>query len=238
VLRKRVAVCDGYSRLFKVLCTYSGIKAEIVQGYGRVNGGGERKFKTNHTWNAVQIDSVWKLLDVTWASGYTTYADDFIQKQNDFYFLTPADKFITDHYPEELRWTLLANPTAPSELKKLPFRSKNFFKYGIGNYFPQSGIIEASVGDTIAFSIQLKDLARAKTTSADPFMDTVTYTQWPLSAFVKPAKEKGATVLYSYVVEPASEWINLLYNDDVIMRYQLVVSIRKENANATSYFPY
>ncbi|MDB5205572.1 MAG: hypothetical protein JWR72_647 [Flavisolibacter sp.] len=234
VLRKRVAVCDGYSRLFKVMCSYAGIEAEIVQGYGRVNGGGDKKFRTNHTWNAVRIDSAWKLLDITWASGYTTYADDFVQKQNDFYFLTPPDQFITDHYPEELRWTLLANPPAPYELKKLPFRSKNFFKYGVNSYFPQSGIIEAAEGDTILFSVQLKDVARAKTTSADPFMDTLSYSQWPLSSFVKAGRENGNFVYYSYVAEPAAEWINLLYNDDVIMRYRINVSIKKEAVNTVS----
>lgn len=234
VLRKRVAVCDGYSRLFKVLCRYAGVEAEIVQGYGRVNGGGEKRFKTNHTWNAVRIDSVWKLLDVTWASGYTTHADEYIQKQNDYYFLTPPGQFITDHYPEELRWTLLANPPAPYELKNLPFRSKNFFKYGMSSYSPQSGIIDAAPGDTISFSVQLKDVVRAKATSADPFMDTVTYTQWPLSTFIKPAKEKGATVFYSYVVTPASEWLHLLYNDDVIMRYRINSTLKKETLNTAS----
>jgi hypothetical protein len=233
VLRKKVAVCDGYSRLFKVLCSHAGIEAEIVTGYGRVSGGGgDKKFKTNHTWNAVRIDSVWKLLDVTWASGYTTYADDFIQKQNDFYFLTPPDQFITDHHPEELRWTLLPNPPAPVELRKLPFRSKNFFKYGVGYYTPQSGVIDALPGDTILFSVQLKDVARAKKTSADPFMDTVTYAQWPLSAFVKPAKEAGATILYSYVVDWVSEWVNLLYNDDVIMRYHINITVENDKASA------
>ncbi len=35
VLHRRVAVCDGYSRLFKVLCNYAGINAEVITGYGR-----------------------------------------------------------------------------------------------------------------------------------------------------------------------------------------------------------
>ena len=234
VLRKRVAVCDGYSRLFKVLCSYAGLNAEIVQGYGRVYGGGDKKFKTNHTWNAVRIDSVWRLLDVTWASGYTTFSDAYVQKQNDVYFLTPPEQFITDHYPEELRWALLPNPPAPSEFKKLPFRNKNFFKYGVGAYSPAGGTIEAFAGDTISFWVQLKDVKRAKTTSADPFMDTASYAQWPLSSFIKPAEEKGDAVLYWYVAEPASEWLHLLYNNDVIMRYRINISLKKEPVDTTS----
>lgn len=222
VLRRRVAVCDGYSRLFKVLCSHAGIDAKIIQGYGRVYGAdGGKRFRTNHTWNAVKIDSAWRLLDVTWASGYISYANEYMQKQNDFYFLTPPDQFIADHYPEELRWTLLTNPPAPAEMKEMPFRSKNFFKYGVGSYFPNSGTIEACVGDTISISVRLKDVARAKNTGADAFMDTGSYAQWPLSSFIKPAKEKGNEVIYSYVVAPTSEWLHLLYNDDVIMRYRI-----------------
>ncbi|RYF87276.1 MAG: hypothetical protein EON98_01020, partial [Chitinophagaceae bacterium] len=89
VMRRRTAVCDGYARLFKVLCDYTGIEAVIVQGYGRVAG--SNRFRTNHTWNAVKIDSAWYLVDATWASGYMTFGDDYVRKQNDVYFLTPPD---------------------------------------------------------------------------------------------------------------------------------------------------
>ncbi|MBD0333359.1 MAG: hypothetical protein ICV66_11960, partial [Chitinophagaceae bacterium] len=35
VLSEREALCDGYARLFKTLCDYSDIHAEIVRGYVR-----------------------------------------------------------------------------------------------------------------------------------------------------------------------------------------------------------
>src|SRR4051812_26477875 len=35
VLKRRTAVCDGYARLFKSLCDYSGIKCEIITGYAK-----------------------------------------------------------------------------------------------------------------------------------------------------------------------------------------------------------
>ena len=69
VLENRVAVCDGYARLFKTLCTYAGVKSETISGYARTESSRARqRFAPNHTWNAVWIDSTWKLLDVTWAS--------------------------------------------------------------------------------------------------------------------------------------------------------------------------
>src|SRR6476659_2951980 len=67
VLDRRVAVCDGYARLFKTLCQYSGVKCEIITGYAAGYVTRNRSFRTNHSWNAVYIDSSWKLIDVTWA---------------------------------------------------------------------------------------------------------------------------------------------------------------------------
>src|SRR5215203_5022219 len=153
VMRKRLAVCDGYARLFKVLCEYTGIEVAIVHGYAR--GIGNPKFRTNHSWNAVKIDSAWRLLDVTWSAGHLNYYDDFVQRQNDYYFLTPPEQFINDHYPEELRWSLLPNPPMPAEFRKAPFHSKHFYKYGVAAYSPNTGLIEAAIGDTLHFSLQL-----------------------------------------------------------------------------------
>jgi len=223
VMFRREAVCDGYSRLFKVVCQYSGIKAEIINGYGRTNTGSNRKFRTNHIWNAVRIDSNWHLLDVTWAAGHLNFMDDFVARQNDFYFLTPPEQFINDHFPEELRWTLLLQPPTPSEFRKMPFRSKNFIKYDIDHFVPTQGIIEAAIGDTLTFLLRLKDMERVKKIGSDPFVDTTTYAFWPLSSFVKPIHESGKEVFYHYIVDPKSEWLHLLFNEDVIMQYRIKI---------------
>src|SRR4029079_2030806 len=69
VLKRRVAFCEGYARLFETLCDYAGIRSEVISGYSRTNMS-SRQFRCNHKWNAVLIDSNWYLLDVTWASGY------------------------------------------------------------------------------------------------------------------------------------------------------------------------
>jgi len=221
VMLRKQAVCDGYSRLFKVLCNYVGVEAVVVQGYGRATGMGNQKFRTNHTWNAVRIDSAWHLLDVTWAAGYMNFLDDFVASQNDYYFFTPPDQFIQDHYPEDLRWTLLTQPPTVAEFKKMPFRSKNFIKYDFTDFSPSNGVIEAAVGDTISFSLQVKNGERKKRISPDSFADTASFSSWPFSAFLKPESEKGNAVLYSYVVESGREWVNLIYNDDVVMRYRI-----------------
>jgi hypothetical protein len=233
VMLRKLAVCDGYSRLFKVVCEYLGIEASIVHGYGRTNGMGSQKFRTNHTWNAVRIDSAWHLLDVTWAAGHLNFRDDFVFQQNDFYFLTPPAQFIHDHYPEELRWTLLEQPPTLAEFRKMPFRSKNFIKYDITSFSPSSGLIEAVVGDTLSFSLQLKSAERVKRISPDSFADTASFSKWPFSAFIKPGKEKGNTVYYTYIVEPGREWVHLIFNDDVVIRYR-INTLMKPTANLAS----
>src|SRR5947209_985460 len=52
VLERRVAVCDGYSKLFKTLCDYSNIKSEIITGFAEGYMGRAGSFRTNHSWNA------------------------------------------------------------------------------------------------------------------------------------------------------------------------------------------
>lgn len=233
VLKKRTAVCDGYAKLFKTLCDYAGLRSELITGYARGYVSGANKFLSNHTWNAVMIDSVWKLLDVTWASGYVDFSNQFTRRLDDTYFLTPPQQFINDHYPEDLRWTLMDNPPALSEFKRMPFRYKSFVKYSISSYSPANGIIDAFVGDTIQMEVQVKDLKRDKGISSDPFFDSTMIDSSPASAFLPASDTVGNKIIYTYIVHsPAVEWLNILYNNDVIMRYRLnaVVPAHKEIA--------
>jgi len=51
------AVCEGYSKAFKLLLDKAGVPNVIVFG----EAGGE-----NHSWNYVKLDGQWYLVDVTW----------------------------------------------------------------------------------------------------------------------------------------------------------------------------
>jgi hypothetical protein len=222
VLRRGVAVCEGYARLFKVLCQYAGVEAVVLNGYVRTDfDRSADRFRTNHTWNAVRIDSSWHLVDATWGAGFVTYGDEFVQKQNDFYFLTPPAELIRDHYPEDLRWTLLPHPPAISEFRKMPFKSKSYVKYGIVGYSPSQGVVEAEIGDTLSFSLNLRDVKKAKGTFSDPFVDTADFAFSPHSVFIKPEKETADKVHYNFVVDESTQWVHLLFNDDVILRYNI-----------------
>jgi hypothetical protein len=224
VLKRRVAVCDGYARLFKTLCQYAGLKCELILGYVNPQSGRiDDRFRTNHTWNAVMIDEEWKLLDVTWASGYMTYSNEFVHQFDEYYFLTPPYQMIRDHFPEDPQWTLLINPPALGEFKRTPFKGKAFAKYGIRSLTPGHGTIEASVGDTVFIEVELQDVSKAKKIASSNYNDSLA-APLPGYAMIEPAVEKGNRVLYNYVVQsPFVNWLQLLYNKDMILQYRINV---------------
>jgi len=225
VLENRLAVCDGYARLFKTICIYSGIRAEVINGYARTEASKKiQRFRPNHSWNAVWIDSMWHLLDVTWASGYISWhGGDFIRHLDEQYFLSIPEQFILEHYPDDLRWTLMADPPMMPEFRHSPFKQKSFSKYQIIAYSPGKGIIEASPGDTIMIELESANAEKDRQISSDPFLDTTIYSS-TFSALLPPSMEINGKIIYTYIASsPAMQWLYILYNDDVIMRYRLLV---------------
>lgn len=230
VLERGAAVCEGYARLFKTLCTYAGIRSEVVSGYVRngSNRGGNR-FRSNHSWNAVRIDSTWYLLDATWASGFISYQGDvFVKHYDDSYFLALPERLIRTHYPEDLEWSLLAQPPTLREYNQSPFRHKSFIKYQIAAFQPQSGLLRASLGDTLRLEVQTADAERDRRIAPDPYFDSSLLTRSPAWVFLQPDDTARTTrVRYTYpVTSPGVEWVYLMYNNDVVLRYRL--AIRKE----------
>jgi transglutaminase/protease-like cytokinesis protein 3 len=223
VLRRRMGVCDGYARLFKSLCDHAGIRSEIITGYARINWDRNKaKFRSNHKWNAVFIDSSWYLLDPTWASGFISYrGDEFIRDFDARYYLTPPEQFIRDHYPEDLSWTLMANPPVVAEFYYSPLRYSGFLRSGITSYLPEKGVLEVSVGDSIRFEFEANNVTKIYYVS-----DTLPTEPEPV-LFDKMDRLDGfRRADYTYIVTPHSpEWLYVVCDGDVILRYKL--NIRK-----------
>jgi len=235
VLKQREAVCDGYARLFKVLCDYAGLRSEIITGYARTNMNRVgSQFKPNHRWNAVLIDSTWQLLDVTWASGFISYSgDQFVKAYDDYYFLAPPEDFIRDHYPEDYRWTLLSNPPTLREFYRTPFKHSAFSKYSILSFAPAIGVIEAAIGDTIRIELTMTDIENKRMIAPDTLRDAVDWLPEiniaDLSGFVVTKDKKK--ISYEYTVNTGTtEWLNIIYNEDVVLRYKL--NIKKDKTPA------
>jgi hypothetical protein len=220
VLKKRTAICDQYARLFKTLCDYAGICSEIISGYARPDMyRSPKRFTTNHTWNAVQIDGTWHLLDVTWASGYLSYnRRAFIKSFDDYYFLTAPEKFIRDHYPDNLHWTLLDVIPPAREYEVAPYRYSEFIKSKVKSYFPEKGILKARVGDTLHFEMETGYPAENFFVSShmpqtgDPAIASQGFTQ------------QGKKISMIYVVPAdAGDRIYVMLNDNPVLRYRFVL---------------
>jgi transglutaminase/protease-like cytokinesis protein 3 len=226
-LKRRYALCDGYARLFKSLCDHAGIKSEVITGYARTNFG-SNQFSCNHKWNAVMIDSNWYLLDATWASGYLSFAgDNFIKDYNANYFLTSPKYFIQDHYPDNIKWTLLDNPPTLSEFNRSPFKQPSF-NYKITSYSPSKGLINATVGDTVTIVLETTDDKKNLFLSDKASVDSadIAFADSCLKAN-KSCIIKGDKVSASYVVaNEDAQWLQVIYNGDVILRYKL--NIKKQ----------
>jgi hypothetical protein len=227
VLQDRRTYCEGYSRLFKSLCDHAGIRSEIITGYARADiDRAEEKFRSNHSWNAVYIDSGWQLIDATWASGYLSRGSgEFVRHYDDYYFLTQPEKFIRHHYPDDLRWALLPNPPALFEFRYTPFKQRSYVKYDITNYYPSKGIIEAYIGDTLHLELESGYYYRNNPIAPDSLWDSSALLKSPLYCYVKPDMVKpGRKVSYSFPVESEEvQWLHIMYNNDAVLRYKLVV---------------
>jgi transglutaminase/protease-like cytokinesis protein 3 len=231
VLKKRVAVCDGYARLFKTLCGYAGIRAEIIEGYAR-GGISKNRFAVNHTWNAVLIEDKWYLLDATWASGYLSLSgDEFVKDYDPLYFLAPPAVFFRDHYPDDLRWTLMDDKIVPEEFKRSPYKQKSFTKYSIKSFSPATGILNVNVGDTIRLKLETAKKERDMNICPDLLVDSAIYSYSPSWVFLRPDPDtKSNEFQYTFnVTSTQVEWLYLLYNDDMVLRYK--VNIRKQTGN-------
>lgn len=232
VLKRKQTVCAGYARLFKTLCDFAGIKSEIITGYARTNLNSSKQFKCNHNWNAVLINSNWYLLDATWASGYLSFSGtEFIRDYNDYYFLTPPKYFIEDHYPEDVRWTLLDNPPTISEFKNSPFKLSAYNRYKIISYLPAKGVIHAQVGDSIKIELQTDDEKKTLSLCDIASPDSITIADADsLSLVNKSATVHGNKISCMYYVnDEAPQWLQVIYNGDIILRYKL--NIEKEPFN-------
>lgn len=115
VFKKRIAVCAGFANLYQDLCKRMGIPCEMVSGYGKGYGWKKGKVlnESDHVWNAIKADSVWRLVDVTWASGSikkVLFLSTFKRAYEPKYFATKPEEFILSHLPEVPMWQLMEHP--------------------------------------------------------------------------------------------------------------------------------
>lgn len=177
-LRKRKAVCEGYAMLFKHLCSWANIEAEVIGGHSRSYQDKIGKYKRPlHAWNAVKLNGKWHLLDATWASGSIhPITENFIFRFSDYYFLTPPEQFVMNHYPTDKHWLLMAEYPTVKEFYRSPIPHEGYFTQNILAVTPGEGVIRAEPDETVTLRLRLADghsitqlsCIRAQKKSSDP----------------------------------------------------------------------
>ncbi|MDR2536000.1 MAG: hypothetical protein LBD29_08230, partial [Treponema sp.] len=70
VLKKKQAVCSGYTNLYNQMCGLANIESMGINGYSKGPGyTGKIGKDIDHAWNGVKINGRWYLVDVTWDAG-------------------------------------------------------------------------------------------------------------------------------------------------------------------------
>ena len=134
VLRSRRAVCLGYAVLFEALAEDAGMKAELIFGHSKDLKPGTADGPDgweNHSWNAVQIDGQWRLLDCCWGAGHYDEQGAFVQSFTPHYFLTAPEDFAYDHLPTDPSWQLLDQPMSRADYLERVHVKPAFFDCGL-----------------------------------------------------------------------------------------------------------
>lgn len=106
VLKKKKAVCEGFSKLFQFFCLQSGIEAYTIGGY--ISKNGAMQDRATHSWNAVKINDEWRFFDLTWAYAHLEYTG-IKRSTNEFYMVAPHE-FILSHIPLTPMWQFMKTP--------------------------------------------------------------------------------------------------------------------------------
>jgi len=153
-LKKKKALCEGYSTLYQELCNQMNIECEIVPGTARryVSEIGNENLPSNHAWNAVKIDGKWQLLDVTWAAGWVDYSKmKFNKEYSPAYFASSPEEFAMKHYPDDQKWLLTQKIQNTSDFALQPIAFKAFLGNDIQLISPQKGIQNIKKGTALEF---------------------------------------------------------------------------------------
>src|SRR6266496_1666864 len=125
-------------------------------------------------------------------------------------------------------WYLLPNPPAFKEFNYTPFKTAAFNRNYISSFKPENGIIEASVGDSIVIELQTNRAKRNLSVIDVANVDSNTIWVMQCCGIGKPVNNiNGNKVSYTYKVASDNvQWLNVIYDDELIMRYKL--NIKKD----------
>lgn len=159
VLSQHKGICAGYAGLMKFFCEELGVECITIEGFATgigVEFVHEDSLRSNHAWNAVNINGQWKLVDPTWGSGSAN--DDCTKIFPAFkekYFYARPEELIVSHFPESSYWQLLDTPlTARQFAEKIKQKMTD-----VETIYPEprDSVIHRKLGETVRFRFEKKD---------------------------------------------------------------------------------
>ncbi|NRD24589.1 hypothetical protein HNV10_15145 [Winogradskyella litoriviva] len=149
-LKKKKAVCEGYSQLLKFTLNELGITCEVISGSSKQSYReiGRIRNSSNHAWNAVKIENQWQLIDATWSTGNLLNSPNTFNF-NDTYFFTNPEVFILSHFPEKEKWQLIDKPMDRSTFFHLPIIYHTFIDSEIKLSKKTNGLLKVKEKGTI-----------------------------------------------------------------------------------------
>lgn len=238
VLRKGKGVCEGYSMLFNRMCDYAGLKSDYVPGYvkSQPNQIGRMGIR-DHAWNGIQLDGKYYFLDATWAAGGCSTdkkgrLNEFFKNFDDFYWLTPVEKFCLDHYPEDKNNPGVAEYPV-EKYRNNPYITKSELKY-TNVITPSSGIIEAKLGEIICFSFDTSsyieelhistNTKRLKTVLVDK-NESSKHVDYGTEPATIPFTRTGDTYTFQYVLtNKNTRYIEIYLQSQLFLRFNIKIT--------------
>jgi transglutaminase/protease-like cytokinesis protein 3 len=220
VVKKGKAVCSGYANLLKFFCDSYNLENVVVEGRARGLKSdvyiSNTRFFGNHAWNAVKVNDIWRLIDATWAAGSVTGDDNgeeivkkrYVREFEEFYYFPPPERFALNHYPRDLRYSYVTKIPAYKDFARTPLFTTHYSKGALTAVYPQTSLLEATVGDTLTFRFQSTNLIQR--------VDFLSKKE--KASFGNFAKEKEGWYEVKYPVAVSGYYdLNLVFNDEQVI---------------------
>lgn len=146
--RNGKGVCMHYALLYQKMAQTVGLDCAYITGSCKKD---LRKISSSHAWNAVKINGIWTLLDVTWGAGSTT-GNVFNQQFSPGFCFVPPATFVLDHLPDDAQWQLLDNPVSLAQFKK-----QATFYYGNPTSDIQGFDLQQGANGQITLTLRIKN---------------------------------------------------------------------------------
>ena len=150
-LRLRKGVCWENAYLFKKLCYYQGIDAEVIPGMRRVEDELPPTPDYNHVYNVVELYGEKKFIDCTF-SPPTRYN----KSEYDKFYLIEPEEFIYLCFPEDFKKQYLTKPLTYRQFTNLPRATDDKLALKVKNIFPRESTIMSKDGSRTSISLELE----------------------------------------------------------------------------------